>query len=100
MLLLTPLFSKSCRLPGGRDVKAFSRLLNDGKCAVSWIPPDRWGSARYLHPTPGTSGKAYTFAAGVLDDLFGFDPQPFGISPREAGRAAASSTSVLSWKIT
>ncbi len=77
---------RSCRLPGGRDVKAFSRLLNDGKCAVSWIPPDRWGSARYLHPTPGTSGKAYTFAAGVLDDLFGFDPQPFGISPREAGQ--------------
>jgi acyl transferase domain-containing protein/NADPH:quinone reductase-like Zn-dependent oxidoreductase/NAD(P)-dependent dehydrogenase (short-subunit alcohol dehydrogenase family)/acyl carrier protein len=29
-------------------------------------------------------GKSYTWAAGVLDDIFGFDPSVFGISPREA----------------
>lgn len=77
---------RSCRLPGGPDVEAFSRLLYDGKCAVDWIPQDRWGSASYLNPEPGTTGKAYTFAAGVVEDLFGFDPQAFGISPREAGQ--------------
>ncbi len=77
---------RSCRLPGGRDVEAFARLLNDGECAVGWIPSDRWGTARYLNPEPGIAGKAYTFAAGVVDDLFGFDPQVFGISPREAGQ--------------
>lgn len=40
----------------------------------------------FLHPSPGTKGKTYTFAAGVLDDLWGFDPAVFGISPREAGQ--------------
>jgi acyl transferase domain-containing protein/NADPH:quinone reductase-like Zn-dependent oxidoreductase/acyl carrier protein len=29
-------------------------------------------------------GKAYTFAAGVLDDIWGFDTGVFSISPREA----------------
>jgi acyl transferase domain-containing protein/NADPH:quinone reductase-like Zn-dependent oxidoreductase/acyl carrier protein len=29
-------------------------------------------------------GRSYTWAAGILDDIWGFDPAPFGISPREA----------------
>lgn len=30
------------------------------------------------------SGKAYTFSAGVVDDVFEFDPALFGLSAREA----------------
>ena len=39
---------------------------------------------RYKHPRRGESGKSYSFAAGILDDVWGFDPAPFAISPREA----------------
>src|SRR5207237_10911771 len=28
-------------------------------------------------------GKSYTWAAGILDDVWSFDPAAFGISPRE-----------------
>ena len=36
------------------------------------------------HPRRQERGKSYTWAAGILDDLWGFDPGVFGISPREA----------------
>jgi phthiocerol/phenolphthiocerol synthesis type-I polyketide synthase C len=75
---------RSCRLPGANDVDAFWRMLVDGRCAVTEIGEDRWSHARYLHPRKGEPGKSYTFAAGVLDDVWGFDPAAFGVSPREA----------------
>lgn len=75
---------RSCRLPGANDVDAFWRLLAEGRCAVTEIGEDRWSHARYLHPRKGEAGKSYTFAAGVLDDVWGFDPAAFGVSPREA----------------
>ena len=65
---------------------SFAGLLRDGRDAVTEIPDDRWVKEYFLHPTPGTKGKTYTFAAGVLEDLWGFDPAVFGISPREAGQ--------------
>ncbi|UAK25007.1 type I polyketide synthase [Sphingomonas nostoxanthinifaciens] len=74
----------SCRLPGAPDVDAFWRLLIEGRDAVTEIPDDRWNKAALLHPERGQRGKAYTFAAGVLGDVSGFDPAFFGISPREA----------------
>ncbi|MFD1703914.1 SDR family NAD(P)-dependent oxidoreductase [Methylopila henanensis] len=75
---------RSCRLPGAPDVPAFWRLLSEGRCAVTSIGEERWSSARYLHPRKGEPGKSYTFAAGVLDDIYAFDPAAFGVSPREA----------------
>ena len=39
---------------------------------------------RYGHPKKQQPGKSYTWAAGVIDDVFGFDPTAFGLSPREA----------------
>ena len=74
----------SCRLPGSANYSEFKELLLNGVCAVSEIPDDRFVKARWWHPKAGYAGKAYTFAAGVVDDLWGFDPAPFGISPREA----------------
>lgn len=74
----------ACRLPGASNYHTLKDLLLSGRCAVSEIPETRFTKARYLHPKPGMRGKTYTFAAGVLDDIWAFDPLPFGISPREA----------------
>ena len=48
------------------------------------IPDDRWSKPLYFHPEPGQRGKAYTFAAGVIEQIYGFDAAFFGLSPREA----------------
>lgn len=53
-------------------------------CTVSSVPADRWDLARFWHPVTGTPGKTYTFAAGVLDQIYSFDPAVFGMSQREA----------------
>ncbi|WP_428032555.1 SDR family NAD(P)-dependent oxidoreductase [Ancylobacter sp.] len=74
----------ACRLPGAADEAAFWSLLSRGACAVTEIPGDRWSHERFLHPVRGTPGRAYSFAAGVLDDIYGFDAGAFGLSPREA----------------
>lgn len=74
----------SCRLPGANSVDQFWELLLDGKCTVSQVPSDRFAQERFFHPRRQERGKSYTWAAGVLDDLWGFDPTVFGISPREA----------------
>jgi len=74
----------SCRLPGANSVSALWSLLLEGRCAISQVPSDRFPLARYGHPRRNERGKSYTWAAGILDDLWGFDPSVFGISPREA----------------
>jgi phthiocerol/phenolphthiocerol synthesis type-I polyketide synthase C len=74
----------SCRLPGARDLDGLWDLLASGTDAVTEIPDDRWNKAALYHPERGQRGKAYTFAAGVLGDVSGFDAGFFGISPREA----------------
>ncbi len=72
------------RLPGANTSEDFWTLLRDGKCAVTSVSNDRWPLARFGHPDKSSSGKSYTWAAGQLDDVWGFDPSFFGISPREA----------------
>ncbi len=74
----------SCRLPGANSIKELWQLLLAEKCSVSQIPPDRWSLERFAHPRVGERGRSYTWAAGVLDDIWGFDPLAFGMSPREA----------------
>jgi len=76
------------RLPGAPDSQAFWRLLSEGRCAVTRIPDDRFPLQSFYHPKAGAEipGRSYTFAAGVLDDVWAFDPTVFGISPREAAQ--------------
>ncbi|HYZ34853.1 MAG TPA: polyketide synthase, partial [Crenalkalicoccus sp.] len=74
----------ACRWPGAPDLDAFWALLEAGRDAVSTVPADRFEQASFLHPRPGEPGRTYTFAAGTLGDIAGFDPAAFGISPREA----------------
>ena len=77
----------ACRFPGGvTSPDEFWALLRDAKDAVTQIPSDRFGTEFYQHPSKREPGKSYTFAAGVLDDIAGFDAAFFGISPREASQ--------------
>ncbi|MGQ7934604.1 SDR family NAD(P)-dependent oxidoreductase [Paraburkholderia sp. D1E] len=75
----------ACRFPGHvESPDDFWALLRDEKDAVTQIPADRFGTEFYQHPSRREAGKSYTFSAGVLDDVAGFDAAFFGISPREA----------------
>src|SRR5262245_51705398 len=78
------IIGRACRLPGARDVDAFWRVLAEQRCTVTTIDDTRWSTQRFLHPRKAEPAKTYTFAAGVLDDVWGFDPTVFSISPREA----------------
>ncbi|EEA93550.1 type I polyketide synthase [Pseudovibrio sp. JE062] len=74
----------SVRVPGAHNKEALWRLLKAGHNTVTEIPHDRWPHFKYYHPRIAERGKTYTFKAGILDNLWDFDPTAFGISPREA----------------
>lgn len=77
----------ACRFPGSaNNLGDFWQLLRDERDAVTEIPADRFGTDFYQHPSKREPGKSYTFAAGVLDNVAGFDAAFFGISPREAAQ--------------
>lgn len=74
----------ACRLPGANSVADLWSLLIEERCAISRVPDDRFSLAQFGHPRRQERGKSYSWAAGILDDIWGFDPSVFGISPREA----------------
>ncbi|MCO6418561.1 type I polyketide synthase, partial [Siccirubricoccus sp. KC 17139] len=74
----------ACRLPGASALEEYWSLLAAGRDAVTEIPASRFSREFFAHPRKGEPGKSYSFAAGVLEDIAGFDPAAFGISPREA----------------
>ena len=71
------------RLPGASDDKLWD-LLRDGKDLVTQVEPSRWATENFYHPDKTEPGCSYTFAAGSVGDVQGFDADFFGISPREA----------------
>ena len=75
---------RACIAPGANSVEELQQVLRTGRCTVTQIPADRWELARFWHPTQGTPGKTYTFAAGVIEAVYDFDPVVFGLSQREA----------------
>jgi acyl transferase domain-containing protein/NADPH:quinone reductase-like Zn-dependent oxidoreductase len=74
----------ACRLPGARHSRELWKLLKNNRCTVTQITPDRFPIQGFHHPSPDQKGRSYTFAAGVIDDVWGFDASAFGMSPREA----------------
>ncbi len=74
----------ACLAPGADSPRELFQLLKDERCVVTEVPRDRWDQSRYWHPEPGTLGKTYSFAAGVIDDPYAFDHVVFGLSRREA----------------
>lgn len=77
----------ACRMPGARHSNDFWHLLRDNRCSVTRVTPDRFPTRTFFHPSPGQAGRSYTFAAGIIDDVWGFDAAAFGMSPREAEQA-------------
>jgi len=79
----TAIVGYACRLPSASNPKEFWDILTQGRCVITQVNADRWGLERFGHPDTSQPGKSYTWAAGQIDDVWGFDPGFFGISPRE-----------------
>ncbi len=77
----------AARLPGAPDLARFADVLRQGVDAVTEVPDDRFEKARWHHPRPGEAGRSYSFAAGTIGDIKGFDAEAFGLSPREVAEA-------------
>ena len=74
-----------CRFPGGVvDVRSFWQLLQEGRDAITEVPPNRIDLERFFDPRPATVGRIMSRYGGYLDAIEDFDPAAFGISPREA----------------
>ncbi len=76
----------SCRLPGAASVDEYWRLILEGRCAVTEIPPSRWDVERYYDSDPDTPGKMSIRWGAFLNNVEEFDSMFFGITPREAAR--------------
>ena len=61
------------RLPGAANADLFWSILQNNRSTISWISPDRFPTQTFFHPSPHQNGKSYTFAAGLIDDVWGFD---------------------------
>ena len=73
----------SFRMPGSTPAQFWDDLLA-GRDLVTEVDQSRWANPAYLHPSKNHPGTAYTFAAGSIGDVRGFDAGFFAISPREA----------------
>ena len=71
------------RMPGTTSARFWEDLLA-GRDLVTQVDPDRFAAPGYLHPNKSHPGSSYTFAAGSIGDVAGFDAGFFAISPREA----------------
>lgn len=73
----------SFRLPQTSKETFWQDLVAE-KDLITEVDPSRWSFDNHLHPDKNHPGSSYTFKAGSLGDISGFDAQFFGISPREA----------------
>ena len=73
----------SFRMPGSTPARFWDDLLA-GRDLVTEVESGRWARSAFLHPSKHHPGSTYTFAAGSIGDVSGFDAGFFAISPREA----------------
>jgi acyl transferase domain-containing protein/NADPH:quinone reductase-like Zn-dependent oxidoreductase/acyl carrier protein len=72
------------RLPGARNASSFWSVLQECRCSIGKVNADRFSVDGFFHPSSDQKGRSYTFAAGLIDDVWGFDAPAFSMSPREA----------------
>ena len=71
----------ACRLPGGvHSLNELWPILAEGRDVVTEVPPSRWETFRYLHPRRDMPGRTVSVRAGIVEDIYAFDPAFFGIS--------------------
>jgi phthiocerol/phenolphthiocerol synthesis type-I polyketide synthase C len=73
------------RFPSTDSSRYWDDLLQ-GSDLVTTVEDGRWAKDTFLHPHKSNPGTSYTFAAGSIGDIAGFDAGFFGISPREAAQ--------------
>nr|VFJ93156.1 MAG: Acyl transferase domain-containing protein [Candidatus Kentron sp. LFY] len=75
-----------CRFPGeAESIKAFWKMLCEGRDGVIEVPGDRWDVRRFYDPDPNKPGKTYVrHGAYLRQPIDRMDALFFGISPREA----------------
>lgn len=86
----------SFQLPG-LDKQNFGAGLLSGQNLVTEVDPTRWSQDTFLHPNRTHPGTSYTFSAGSIGDVSGFDASFFGISPREAALMDPQQRKLLEW---
>ena len=77
------------RFPGTTTSTYWDDLLH-GRDLVTTVDPERWSHEAFLHPDRKHPGKSYTFAAGSVGDVSGFDAAFFGISRARPRRSTLS----------
>ena len=63
----------ACRFPGANNLNAFWELLENGRDAITEVPPDRWDASALYDPDPSAPGKMITRWGGFLDRVDRFD---------------------------
>jgi hypothetical protein len=56
-----------CRFPGGvSDPASLWRLIDDGRDAITEVPPERWDAGALYDPDPDAIGKVMTRSGGFV----------------------------------
>ncbi|MEJ5360227.1 MAG: beta-ketoacyl synthase N-terminal-like domain-containing protein, partial [Desulfobacterales bacterium] len=69
-----------CFFPQSPGLKAYLRLLVNGRDAVGEVPPTHWSREDYFDPDPRARDRVYCARGGFLTPV-DFDPTAFGIPP-------------------
>ncbi len=74
-----------CRIPTAEPgPEGLWELLEQGRDAITQVPPDRWDAEAYYDADAEAPGRITTKWGGFLSDIAAFDAPFFGISRREA----------------
>ncbi|MCP4400780.1 MAG: SDR family NAD(P)-dependent oxidoreductase, partial [bacterium] len=74
----------ACRFPEAKNYTEFWENLTQGRSSIQEVPRDRWDTALYYSPDPGTPNTSVSKWGGFIEGVDQFDAAFFGISPREA----------------